>query len=718
MRKQDLGSAPTERRLWKVRLAGLVGLGMVLALAGAPLTRSAGLQAADPQVDLQAVERGRRCGTRNVDDAEILEVERALDRFRAERAKAGSEPLDKASSSETIRVFFHVIMNDDGSRGGVSDETLDSQIDVLNEAFRGAGGGANTPFRFVRAGVTRTNNSAWFTMDHGAQQEREAKTALHVWGRDVLNFYTVNPPGSVLGWAAFPWKIVEDPVMDGVVCQFSTLPGGASSDYDTGNVAAHESGHWLGLYHTFQGGCSGEGDQVTDTPAQASPTSGCPSRRDSCPNSPGLDPTTNFMDYSDDNCMREFTLGQASRMDSLFLQYRDVAPDDVALSAFGDDIALTGMSGWTSIPVAASMGDGRFTVTARGVGDFGVWASEAPKKITGDFDGDGLEDIALLGVPNWHTIPVALATVKGRFRIVNQPVDGFAAWSATDASTLTGDFNGDGRTDIALVGGAYWSTVPVAFSNGDGSFTVTNHPLSDFAIWAQDPRAARIAGDFNGDGRTDIALTGSEGWTSVPVAFSNGNGTFTVTAYWVGDFAGWSPWAKKLAGDFNGDGRTDIALTGGWGWSSVPVAFSNGNGTFTVTNAPIGDFAGWATLGPTKVLGDFNGDGRMDIALTGVRDWWTLPIAFSNGDGTFTVTNNPLYDFASWAGVGPTILTGDFNRDGRTDIALTGLRAWETIPVAFSQGNGWFSVTNASAGSFAYVAALPQAEKLTGNFRR
>jgi hypothetical protein len=716
MRKTYLGSALAVRILSKVRPAGLVGLGLMLALAGAPLTSSAGPQAADPEAELRSAGRERRCGTRDVDDAEVLEVERALDRFRAKRAEAGPDPLDKATGSETIRVFFHVIMNDNGSKGAVSDSTLDGQIDVLNEAFRGAEGGANTPFRFVRAGVTRTNNSAWFSMDYASPREREAKEALHVWGRDVLNFYTAGPPGSVLGWATFPWNIVEDPVMDGVVCRFSTLPGSASN-YNTGKVATHEVGHWLGLYHTFQGGCSGVDDQVSDTPAQASPTSGCPSRRDSCPNSPGLDPTTNFMDYSDDDCMREFTLGQASRMDSLFLQYRDVSPDDMALSALGDDIALLGIPGWTTIPLASSTGDGNWIVTNRRVGEFGKWAAVAPRKITGDFNGDGLADFALLGVSSWYTIPVALANGNGRFTVVNQPVDGFAAWSATDATTLTGDFNGDGRTDIALVGGAYWSSVPVAFSNGDGSFTVTNHPLWGFPVWAQDPRAARIAGDFNGDGRTDIALTGPDGWSSLPVAFSNGNGTFAVTAYWVGDFAGWSSLAKKLVGDFNGDGRTDVALTGGWGWSSVPVAFSNGNGTFTVTNAPIGDFAGWATLGPTKVLGDFNGDGRTDIALTGVRDWWTLPVAFSNGDGSFTVANNPLADFAGWAGVGPTVLTGDFDRDGRTDIALTGVRAWDTIPIAFSQGNGWFSVTNESGKGFAFVAALPQAEKLTGNFR-
>ena len=277
----------------------------------------------------------------------------------------------------------------------------------------------------------------------------------------------------------------------------------------------------------------------------------------------------------------------------------------------------------------------------------------------------------------------------GGFAVTNAPVGSFASWAATtNAKRLIGDFNGDGRIDVALTGASGWSTLPVAFSNGDGTFNISNQPIVNFAIWAATANAKPLVGDFNADGLTDLALTGVSGWSTLPVAFSNGNGTFNVTNQPINNFANWAATtnAKPLIGDFNDDGRTDVALTGPSVWNTLPVAFSNGDGTFNVTNQPINNFASWAaTANATPLVGDFNGDGVTDVALTGASGWSTLPVAFSNGNGTFNVTNQAIVNFAGWAATtNATPLIGDFNGDSRTDVGLTGPSAWGTLPAAFS----------------------------------
>jgi Pregnancy-associated plasma protein-A len=228
--------------------------------------------------------------------------------------------LDAFATGGYVNVYVHVIQNGAGTQGDVPDSQIDAQIAVLNDAYSPWG------WSFQKVATDRTNNEAWFLAGPNSVEEREMKTALRQGSADDLNFYTNNPGGGLLGWATFPSSYASNPLNDGVVVLFSSLPGGSAAPYNLGDTGTHEVGHWMGLYHPFQGGCTDgkRSDLVSDTPAERSPAYGCPTSRDSCTGRrfPGLDPIHNFMDYSDDACMFEFTGGQDARMDAQFTTFR------------------------------------------------------------------------------------------------------------------------------------------------------------------------------------------------------------------------------------------------------------------------------------------------------------------------------------------------------------------------------------------------------------
>ena len=131
--------------------------------------------------------------------------------------------------------------------------------------------------------------------------ERSAKAATHVGDASTLNVWTTDGP-SYLGFATFPSWFKRSPELDGVVLDYKSFVGGAFGDsFSLGKTATHEVGHWLGLLHTFQGGCNAKGDYVADTPAELTPTTGCPAGKNTC-SAPGDDPVHNYMDYSFDSC--------------------------------------------------------------------------------------------------------------------------------------------------------------------------------------------------------------------------------------------------------------------------------------------------------------------------------------------------------------------------------------------------------------------------------
>ena len=257
-----------------------------------------------------------RCGTRELSDTEKAAVEAHVQKVKEDAAKQGGGTPVPEVSGGTINVYFHVINKGTGiSNGDISAQMITDQMNVLNAAYGQWG------WTFNLVSTDRTTNSTWYNTCDQSSTENAMKSALRQGSADDLNIYTCNPGGGLLGWATFPNWYAGNPTDDGIVALYSSLPGGSAAPYNLGDTVTHEVGHWMGLYHTFQGGCSKSGDYVSDTPAERSAQFGCPAGRDTCSGT-GLDPIYNFMDYTDDACMDRFTAGQDARMDSMFTAYR------------------------------------------------------------------------------------------------------------------------------------------------------------------------------------------------------------------------------------------------------------------------------------------------------------------------------------------------------------------------------------------------------------
>ena len=254
-----------------------------------------------------------RCGTTMPPEQTQLRIEEEIRPERQFRELVGT-----AARVGTIPVYAHVITDSNGA-GAPTAAMMDDQITVLNVAYGSFG------IQFSVVGLDFVSNSTWYAALPGSAAETEMKNALHRGTAQDLNLYYTNVGNGLVGWATFPHDYSQSPTDDGVVVHHETLPGGLFSPFNLGDSATHEVGHWLGLYETFEGGCKGKnGDFVSDTPAEGFAAYGCPIGRDTCVGKkfPGLDPVTNFMDFTDDACMDRFTPGQGVRMQAMWATYR------------------------------------------------------------------------------------------------------------------------------------------------------------------------------------------------------------------------------------------------------------------------------------------------------------------------------------------------------------------------------------------------------------
>ncbi|KAF2836915.1 zincin [Patellaria atrata CBS 101060] len=237
-------------------------------------------------------------------------------------AAAGSAMRRNTAAKITVETYFHIITSSP-KEGQIKPEMAQSQLDALNAAY--------SPFgiTFDLHETSWTVNDAWAI---GADADDEdMKRTLRSGSYGALNIYfQTDLVGNVLGKCTLPSTVGEAGAdvyfSDGCNVQANTMPNGTVLGYNLGKTAVHETGHWLGLLHTFEGySCDGDGDFISDTPFQRVSTDGCPTKpvKDTCVDLPGEDPIHNFMDYSTDACYEGFSEGQRVRIRDMWGMYRD-----------------------------------------------------------------------------------------------------------------------------------------------------------------------------------------------------------------------------------------------------------------------------------------------------------------------------------------------------------------------------------------------------------
>ncbi|ATY61802.1 metalloprotease 1 [Cordyceps militaris] len=229
--------------------------------------------------------------------------------------------------ARTVNTYLHIIAADNTRAGGaIGQHVIDNQMNVLNSNF------GSTGYQFSLQGVDYTYDTLWSDIVLN-RDLTNLKSSLRKGSYSDLNIYYFRSISAkkgfrLTGYCSNPGNGSDNKTFynDGCNLHVETMPGGSYWPWNEGKITSHEVGHWFGLIHPWgvndAGGCSGVGDLVDDTPAQYSANYGCQVGYDSCPLLPGTDPIHNFMGYSDNSCVNEFTQGQITRMNYMFNKYR------------------------------------------------------------------------------------------------------------------------------------------------------------------------------------------------------------------------------------------------------------------------------------------------------------------------------------------------------------------------------------------------------------
>ncbi len=339
---------------------------------------------------------------------------------------------------------------------------------------------------------------------------------------------------------------------------------------------------------------------------------------------------------------------------------RDGKPD-LAIANYGDGT------------VTLMLGDGTGAFTAAPGSPFSTGPTPDAVAV-GDLNGDGKPDLAITNY-SYGTVTILLGDGTGGFAA---PGTLFVVGAGPTFVALA-DLNGDRETDLAIANSAS-GTVTVLLSNGTGGFTAApGSPLP-----AGSGPVSVAVGDFNGDGKPDLAIANARG-NNITVLLGNGAGGFTAAP--GSPFAAGSTPHSVAVGDFNGDGTPDLAIAD-YGGNNVTVLLGNGAGGFSA--AP-GSPVAVGTAPDFLAVGDFNGDGKPDLAIANYGSN-NVTVLLGNGAGRFTAA--PGSPFA--AGIGPTSLAvGDFNGDARLDLAIASAGS-QNLTVLLGNGAGGFAAAPGS----------------------
>jgi|HubBroStandDraft_4_1064222.scaffolds.fasta_scaffold12837_2 hypothetical protein len=282
-----------------------------------------------------------------------------------------------------------------------------------------------------------------------------------------------------------------------------------------------------------------------------------------------------------------------------------------------------------------------------------------------DFNGDGKPDVLEQGT---GTLLVLLGNGDGTFQA---PISTNSGASLTAVAAI--DLNGDGKADVV---GIFNNTLRVYLANGDGTFAAG----VSYSLGVQiGPPTLIVFGDFNGDHKTDVAVLSAASAEQEIVLLGNGDGTFQSSPL---TSTGAAALTSAVVGDFNGDGKLDLATLGGSTQAAtVFLQLGNGDGTFKPpTTAITGPYSGVGSTGAESTnlaAADVNGDGKLDLVLAAD----VIGIYLGNGDGTFS--NTPTYYQPMSPGINAGIAIADFNSDGKPDVAVDG-------EILLGSGNGKF----------------------------